>query len=182
MVYPFDDRTNNRMPYGTPAPFGFGGGILAMPRASAVDELGRVSAQLQQPTTGFGVGRSASAEPTWQVASSDDPTYPYYPRPGYAPPLPDIFAPWKRGAERNLTDMWNYLFRDGNRSSGGGDRNGPGCEEEWKEARRMCTGELAKENPARGVTGGYTNVEDCARGLVSQLCGGNPVTYNPKKR
>ncbi len=182
MAYRFDDKTYNRMPFGTPAPFGFGGGVLPLPRVQVGDDLGRARAEFPELATGFGFGRSTSSEPTWEVASSDDPTYPYYPRPGYAPPIPDIFAPWKRGAERSLTDLWNYLFRDGYRPGGGGDRNGPECEEEWREARRYCIDQLSKENPARGPTGGARDIENCARGLVSERCGGNPYVQDPKRR
>jgi hypothetical protein len=32
-----------------------------------------------------------------------------------------------------------------------------------------------KRGGARGVTGGYTNEYQCAKGLVSQRCGGNRV-------
>jgi hypothetical protein len=53
------------------------------------------------------------------------------------------------------------------------------CAAEWEEAIRACESELAKPNPSRGITGGYTNVMDCARGLVSELCGGNPVSQSP---
>ena len=59
------------------------------------------------------------------------------------------------------------------------------CEREWREARRICR-ELIyeqmqqragrrKKRSVTGVTGGYTDVEECARGLVSERCGGNKV-------
>jgi RHS repeat-associated protein len=51
------------------------------------------------------------------------------------------------------------------------------CEEEWREAYETCRDLLSKPNPPRGVTGGYKNIQDCARGLVSEECGGNPVSY-----
>ncbi|MGH9571022.1 MAG: RHS repeat domain-containing protein [Candidatus Angelobacter sp.] len=47
------------------------------------------------------------------------------------------------------------------------------CEAEWAWARDFCSKELKKPNPNRGLTGGYTEVENCARGFVSQACGGN---------
>ena len=34
---------------------------------------------------------------------------------------------------------------------------------------------LSRRNPPRGLTGGYKNIEDCARGFVTEECGGNPV-------
>jgi uncharacterized protein RhaS with RHS repeats len=56
------------------------------------------------------------------------------------------------------------------------------CDKEWEDAYRMCKEELAKPNPSRGVTGGYKNLMDCARGLVSEECGGNPVDRGKKKK
>jgi RHS repeat-associated protein len=49
------------------------------------------------------------------------------------------------------------------------------CAKEWEEAYEMCEELLKRPNPPRGITGGYTNLADCARGLVSEECGGNPV-------
>jgi RHS repeat-associated protein len=49
------------------------------------------------------------------------------------------------------------------------------CEKEWEEAFADCAKELAKPHPSRSITGGYNNLYDCARGLVSEACGGNPV-------
>jgi hypothetical protein len=48
------------------------------------------------------------------------------------------------------------------------------CAKEWEEAYATCANEM-KRGGARGVTGGYTNEYDCARGLVSQRCGGNRI-------
>ncbi|MDJ0863508.1 MAG: RHS repeat-associated core domain-containing protein [Gammaproteobacteria bacterium] len=59
------------------------------------------------------------------------------------------------------------------------------CEDEWRKARQRCR-ELIyeeleqragrrKKRSVRGVTGGYSDVEECARGLVSEACGGNRV-------
>jgi RHS repeat-associated protein len=52
------------------------------------------------------------------------------------------------------------------------------CAQEWREARANCAQELSKPNPSRGMTGGYTDIENCARGLVSEACGGNPVDHS----
>jgi hypothetical protein len=52
---------------------------------------------------------------------------------------------------------------------------GSDCEEEWEDARERCRTLLAMRSPPRGLTGGYHDVESCARGFVSQRCGGNPV-------
>ena len=51
------------------------------------------------------------------------------------------------------------------------------CDQEWADARRMCAEELAKPHPSRPLTGGYKDIENCARGLVSEACGGNPVSH-----
>lgn len=50
-----------------------------------------------------------------------------------------------------------------------------GCTKERREAREFCASLLRLPNPARGLTGGYDNVEDCSRGFVSERCGGNKV-------
>ena len=61
------------------------------------------------------------------------------------------------------------------------------CIKEWESARKTCR-ELIFEQMEQaagrrerrsvtGVTGGYTDVEQCARGLVSERCGGNKVNY-----
>jgi RHS repeat-associated protein len=54
------------------------------------------------------------------------------------------------------------------------------CEQEWAEALEDC--EEYINNPQkypRGYTGGHTNALDCAKGWVSEECGGNP-TGNPR--
>jgi len=47
------------------------------------------------------------------------------------------------------------------------------CEQEWDRAYEICEQEMGGCNT--GITGGYTNLYDCAKGLVSQRCGGNKV-------
>ncbi|UCV29105.1 RHS repeat-associated core domain-containing protein [Ferribacterium limneticum] len=59
------------------------------------------------------------------------------------------------------------------------------CDREWREARQTCRALIyeqlqqqagrRKKRSVVGVTGGYTDVEECARGLVSERCGGNLV-------
>jgi len=49
------------------------------------------------------------------------------------------------------------------------------CEAEWADARAMCARELSSSRPNRAITGGYRTIEQCARGIVSQACGGNMV-------
>jgi len=57
------------------------------------------------------------------------------------------------------------------------------CEKQWTEARLVCRSLIYEQMQQRagrrkkrsitGVTGGHTDVEECARGLVSEECGGN---------
>ena len=61
-------------------------------------------------------------------------------------------------------------------------RDHPDCDEEWKVARDYCEQLLSMPNPPRGQTGGYTNINDCARGFVSEECGGNPIDWGHHKR
>jgi hypothetical protein len=56
------------------------------------------------------------------------------------------------------------------------------CDEQWRRAREMCRTELDKEHPDPDFTGGFMDVESCARGVVSEECGGNKVDYSKKKK
>lgn len=47
------------------------------------------------------------------------------------------------------------------------------CQEEWRKAKDKCADMLEWNDVPRGVTGGYVNTKDCARGLVHVDCGGN---------
>lgn len=61
------------------------------------------------------------------------------------------------------------------------------CEEGWRKARQRCRQLIyeeieqrvgrRKKRSVRDVTGGYTDVEECARGLVPEACGGNRVEH-----
>jgi RHS repeat-associated protein len=55
------------------------------------------------------------------------------------------------------------------------DKNKHDCAKEWADAYEMCRELLARPHPPRAMTGGYTDLANCARGLVSEECGGNPV-------
>lgn len=55
------------------------------------------------------------------------------------------------------------------------DRNRKDCAREWQDALDDCERMLGQRNPPRGVTGGYTNIMQCAKGLVSERCGGNRI-------
>ncbi|MGA2492032.1 MAG: hypothetical protein ABSF67_03675 [Roseiarcus sp.] len=50
-----------------------------------------------------------------------------------------------------------------------------GCEQESARAREICSALLMAPNPPRGQTGGNSDIDNCARGFVSERCGGNPV-------
>ena len=56
------------------------------------------------------------------------------------------------------------------------------CIEEWNWARDECRKMLASRNPPRGVTGGYSEVENCADGLVSERCKGNDIDWGDQGR
>jgi RHS repeat-associated protein len=92
--------------------------------------------------------------------------------------LPAICAanPWLCGAAAIGTGLY-MCYKVVAR--GGGGNNKDDCDKEWADARDMCRDELSKPNPNRGITGGYTDIENCARGLVSERCGGNPVARGP---
>jgi hypothetical protein len=49
------------------------------------------------------------------------------------------------------------------------------CKEEWEWALEHCRKELSKPYPNRRFTGGHKDVRSCAKGLVSDRCGGNSV-------
>ena len=48
------------------------------------------------------------------------------------------------------------------------------CVEQWRRAYEICA-EQMKRGGGRGVTGGHRDEYQCAKGLVSQKCGGNKV-------
>jgi hypothetical protein len=92
-------------------------------------------------------------------------------RPWWIPPGPNsVFDPW---ADQFIKGMQGLIHYFRSRQSLG-DPDAPGCKEEWDDARQQCAKWLAQPNPPRGFTGGHRNVEDCARGHVSERCGGNP--------
>lgn len=96
------------------------------------------------------------------------------PMPGPMPiplPLPPIVIPGSRENEEWAKWVRKLLRRMGRAAPGGGSD----CDREWKDARAMCRDELAKPNPSDLITGGYGDIEGCARGLVSERCGGNRI-------
>jgi hypothetical protein len=50
------------------------------------------------------------------------------------------------------------------------------CDQEWERAYEKCE-ELIAAGKTKGIAGGYTDLYNCARGLVSERCGGNKVIY-----
>ena len=94
------------------------------------------------------------------------------PRPGMTPVPPGVFDEWRKYADQGMKGLWNFCRRAIGALNGGED---PDCNEEWEAARARCEKELSKPNPNRGITGGYRDVENCARGHVSARCGGNPI-------
>jgi hypothetical protein len=56
-------------------------------------------------------------------------------------------------------------------------RNSDRCRKEWRDAYARCELLLRMPCPPKGQTGGHTNLYDCARGFVSEECGGNPVSW-----
>ena len=49
------------------------------------------------------------------------------------------------------------------------------CQQEWRKAKDKCAELLEWNDPPHGVTGGYVDTRECARGLVHVDCGGNRV-------
>jgi hypothetical protein len=104
-------------------------------------------------------------------------------RPWGTPVTPgDVFDPWVQGAIESLRKTIAHFRQGGGSTTSDGDYNSPDCDEEWKDARALCASELAKPNPSRAVTGGYDNIEECARGNVSERCRGNYYERPPEPR
>jgi hypothetical protein len=51
----------------------------------------------------------------------------------------------------------------------------PACFKEWTEARILCKQWLKAPNFRDYSTGGYKDIDGCAKGLVSMVCGGNTI-------
>jgi hypothetical protein len=51
------------------------------------------------------------------------------------------------------------------------------CDREWAIAKLICEELLVAYSLPNGVVGGCASVYDCARGLVSERCGGNVVVH-----
>lgn len=63
------------------------------------------------------------------------------------------------------------------------DVEGRDCGEEWDEAYKLCRelvkgyggSDLAPWRTRKNMAGWHSNLDDCARGFVSEECGGNPI-------
>lgn len=142
--------------------------------ARAIDQASDSERRMELPefVDGSSIFQYAKSQPTLNIDPHGLDTI-VFPRPGFTPFPPDIFKEWRRYAEKGLTGLYNVCFRSTSNSGGGGENDGPGCKEEWEDARSICSRELSKQSPNKGITGGYRSIEDCARGLVSERCGGN---------
>jgi RHS repeat-associated protein len=49
------------------------------------------------------------------------------------------------------------------------------CAQQWADAYADCERFFKFPKAYKGLTGGYSNAYDCARGHVDERCGGNPV-------
>jgi hypothetical protein len=86
------------------------------------------------------------------------------------------YGPWRKQTTDGLRGLYEYLKSLRSAGPGTAEESAPDCQQEWSDARDRCVEEFAKPNPSRGITGGYRNIEDCARGLVSEACRGNPYS------
>jgi hypothetical protein len=51
----------------------------------------------------------------------------------------------------------------------------PACFSEWLEAKKLCELWINSPNSRGYSTGGYKDINKCAKGLVSMACGGNTI-------
>jgi hypothetical protein len=93
-----------------------------------------------------------------------------------------VFDPWVQNAIESLRKTIAHFRQGGGSIASGGERDSPDCQKEWSDARDQCVDMLTGPNPPRGVTGGYQSIDECARGLVSEKCGGNFYERPPEPR
>ena len=48
--------------------------------------------------------------------------------------------------------------------------------DQWRSARQICLDLFEQPNPPRSLTGGYIDLNECARGFVTEECGGNSIS------
>jgi len=56
------------------------------------------------------------------------------------------------------------------------------CLQQWEDARDECRRFVSSRDPQRGLTGGYKDIENCARGHVEERCGGNRIDWGKQGR
>ncbi|HQZ81978.1 MAG TPA: RHS repeat-associated core domain-containing protein [Pyrinomonadaceae bacterium] len=97
-------------------------------------------------------GTPIPALPPWTPTAPSGPVCQPLPKP----------IPWFR----DRTDSWP--------SDPPNDRDG--CAQEWADAFEWCANNIGKSDQ-RGGSGGYSDLYSCARGRVSQRCGGNRLDW-----
>jgi hypothetical protein len=150
------------------AGIGFGGGSLGSGRRFG----------LPGPAVLGPLGPVAPSAPTVPADAKDTSG-----RERLGPNLPSYALPGTAGQlNQGLWDFLAQLRRSITSGFGGGGDNDDECRREWAEAREECAKAFA--SGWRGVYGseaykkpgaGAWTVHDCARGRVSQRCGGNRV-------
>lgn len=68
-----------------------------------------------------------------------------------------------------IEDAWNWCFSE--------EASEADCDQEWEDAREYCRRLLNSPNAPRRLTGGYTTIEKCVKGFVTEECGGNPLDW-----
>ena len=53
------------------------------------------------------------------------------------------------------------------------------CDEEWDKAREICEEIMRNPGCFPNPRGGRTSLEQCMKGYVSEICGGNPIDWGP---
>jgi RHS repeat-associated protein len=126
----------------------------------------------------YGLDAAAPAIPRWEIPKVRIPSV-RIPLPGWVGPAGAVagagWAAWEVGSAiyphiatplGDIIDRMCSTQEDAKR-----------CDKEWEEAYEACRDYGNSWNPPRGVTGGYSSIHDCAKGLVSEACGGNAVDY-----
>ncbi len=145
-----------------------GRGILTINEARAMlgrDPLADPAADRPMALTGtgyVGLGAGAPVSDVNTVAKLDNWNEDQHPR-------------WPAGS----SDQQGGRFAPGGEGSGSSGRsaNMDGCGDEWNWAITKCDEllNLHEFHPDRSLLGGHTTIGGCAKGFVSQRCGGNRV-------
>lgn len=113
-----------------------------------------------------------------------NPDYPVYPQ------NPSLVPQWLNDWSNTFNEARDKLvdkITDNTRSC---EQEGEDCDKAWRAARAECRERIreqqeqdagrSRRRPIKGITGGYNDVESCARGLVPERCGGNAVDWGNK--